>query len=666
MTHLKTVTLFCLMLTVLAVCSACQRDLHGSDPPGNQMPYPAPAIHLLDASDQERFVEIQPVGEFPRRPEPIYREIRLEKTVLVPMRDGIRLSTDVYSPVGAEGPLPVVLVRLPYNKNSYRGYSQPGSDAHLFAGHGYHVVVQDMRGRYESEGEYLVSASDREDGYDTVEWISRQPWSTGKVGTYGCSYLGENQIQLSATRHPNHTAAIPLAAGGGYRGTGRQFMTLDGGIPELATGLGWFWRVGKHHFKRPGGMSDEEFRNDAALFEPWAHTPEIDFKQAFWHLPTADIIEDLGGPASDYRDFYSHGPADPYWDKLNYVNDEDHFNVPALHVNSWYDGGVNETLILFNLFRENATGEVGRANQFAIVSPTAHCNSEHQENWEDAVIGALPVGDISKDYFRIYLDWFDHWLKGIDNGITDMPRLQYYAMGAKEWRSAETWPLGNTEFRSYFLHSGGQANTRAGDGVLSAEAPSEHELSDHYRYDPGNPVPTLGGAICCISEDAAPAGAYDQAEVEAREDVLVYTTEILEDDLEVTGPITATLYVSSSAKDTDFTAKLVDVHPDGTTYNIQDSILRARYREGFEKQVFMEPGGVYELEIRLHATANVFLKGHRIRLQISSSNFPRFVRNLNTGGNNYDETEWVAAENTIHHSAEYPSRLVLPVIGHRR
>jgi len=632
----------------------------------SQTPSPATVIHQLDASEAERYVEIQAVGEFPRRPDPIYPEIRLEKTVLVAMRDGARLSTDIYSPVGAEGPLPVVLVRLPYNKNRYRGYGSPGSDAHFFAGHGYHVLVQDMRGRFESEGEYLVSAADREDGYDTVEWISRQPWSNGKVGTYGCSYLGENQIQLSATRHPNHAAAIPLAAGGGYRGTGRQFITLDGGIPELATGLGWFWRVGsKHHLQRPASMSDEEFRNDAAMFEPWPHMPDVDFKQAFWLLPSADILEMLGGPTSDYKDFYSHGPADPYWDDLNYVDDEDRFNVPALHVNSWYDGGVNETLILFNLFSENATGEVGRENQFAIISPTAHCESENLDNWEDAVIGSMPVGDISKDYFRIYLDWFDHWLKGMDNNVTDMPRLQYYAMGAKEWRNAQGWPLDNTEFRSYYLHSGGQANTRSGDGVLSMETPATDEPADQYQYDPGSPVPTLGGAICCISEDAAPAGAYDQTEVETRADVLVYTSEKLERDLAVTGPITATLYVSSSARDTDFTAKLADVHPDGTTYNIQDSILRARYREGFDKQVFMEPGEVYKLEIRLHATSNVFNKGHRIRLQVSSSNFPRFVRNLNTGGNNYDETEWVVAENSIHHSSKYPSRLVLPVVNER-
>ena len=622
-----------------------------------------PPIHTLDDSRDEPYVEIQPVGDFPRRPTPVHSEIRLERTILVPMRDGLRLSTDVYSPVGVDGPLPVVLIRLPYNKNRYIGLGRPGSDAHFFAGHGYHVVVQDMRGRYESEGEYLVSAADRDDGYDTIEWISKQPWANGKVGTYGCSYLGENQIQLAATRHPSHAAAIPQAAGGGYRGTHRPFLFIDGGVPELASGLGWFWSAGsKHHLKRPPGMTDEQFRRDARTFEPWPQVEPLDFSRAFRHLPSNDIVTAFGGPASDYRDFYSRGPADSYWDDLNYAHDEDQFDVPALHVNSWFDGGVNETLLLMNLFSANATSARGRDHQYALISPTAHCLSERQPDWEDARIGELEVGDISKDYFRIYLDWFDTWLKGEHNGVLEMPKVQYYILGQNEWRSASEWPLEGTEYRSYYLRSGGSANTRSGDGTLSTTAPETDELPDRYRYDPENPVETLGGAICCISADAAPAGAYDQTTAERRDDVLVYTSEPLESDLTVVGPITVTLFVSSSARDTDFTAKLVDVFPDGSAYNLQDSILRARYREGYDKQVFMEEEQVYELTLSLHATANVFKTGHRVRLQVSSSNFPRFVRNLNTGGNNFDETEWVVAENAIHHTAEHPSRLVLPVI----
>lgn len=648
---------------IVALCAhAVQPQLSVADPAVADIGKSAIMIHALDAPIGKSYIEIQPVGSFPRRPAPFHAQIRLERTVLVPMRDGVRLSTDIYSPVGVEVSLPVVLIRLPYNKGRHLGLQKPGSDAHFFAGHGYRVVVQDMRGRFESEGAYIVSAADRNDGYDTIEWISQQPWSNGKVGTFGCSYLGENQIQLAATRHPAHAAAIPLAAGGGYRGTGRPFIAIDGGVPELASALGWFWRNGKHHLKRPADMSDEEFRSTAPSFVFQPQVPELDYLKAFWHLPSIDTIRHFGGAASDYENFFSRAPGDPYWNDLHYVDDTDQFDVPALHVNSWYDGGVNETLILFNLFRRNARSARGRDNQFAIISPTAHCMSERQENWENAKIGELSVGDIRLDYYRIYLDWFDHWVKGVDNGVTRRPKLTYYAMGANEWRTAKSWPLPNTEFRSYYLHSGGRANRRDGDGTLSTAKPAGNEAADRYRYNPGDPVPSLGGAICCTSKKDAPAGGYDQTAVEKRDDVLVYSSAALQRDTEVTGPLKVVLYVTSSAKDTDFTVKLVDVYPDGTAYNIQDGILRARFREGFDRQVFMEPGKVYRLDIDLHATGTVFRKGHRIRLQVSSSNFPRLVRNLNTGGNNFDEVDYVEADNVLHHSAEHPSHLVLPIV----
>ena len=277
------------------------------------------------------------------------------------------------------------------------------------------------------------------------------------------------------------------------------------------------------------------------------------------------------------------------------------------------------------------------------------------------IVGERDLGDARKEFWRIYVDWFDHWLRGTDNGITEMPHVQYYLMGKNEWRNAQEWPLPETRFTDYYLHSDGQANSRFGTGRLSAEPP-EHESLDNYVYDPATPVPSLGGPVCCTGTPDAAAGAFDQREVEMRHDVLVYSTPPLEEGVEVTGPIEAVLYVSSSAKDTDFTAKLVDVYPDGTAYNVQEGILRARYREGLDRKVWMQPGEVYELRLDVHATSNYFGPGHRIRLQVSSSNFPRFDRNLNTGGNNYDETEWQIAQNTVHHSERYPSRIVLPVI----
>jgi putative CocE/NonD family hydrolase len=584
-------------------------------------------------------------------------EVRLDKSVLVHMRDGVRLSTDLYFPVGAAEPLPVIAIRSPYDKS---GFQESPSLAHEFAKRGYVVAVQDMRGRYESEGHYIVGRANRDDGYDFISWLAGQPWSSGKIGTYGCSYLGESQLQLAATRHPNHTAAIPQAAGGGYDGTYRTFAFMDGGAIELASALGWFHGAGSKTFNRPPPeTSDSAYREMVQDMRTRPPLPQVNLRQAFWKLPVIGIVRGNGITSSDYEDFVSHIPGDRYWKSLNYVDDSDRFDVPALHVNSWYDGGVNETLRLLNLMSRNAVSARGRDNQFAIISPTAHCLSESVR--EHTVVGARDMGDARFPYYQIYIRWFDYWLKGIDNGITDSPKLQYYLMGAGEWRSADAWPLPGTEFTKFYLHSDGRANGRSGDGTLGTEPPGD-ERADRFTYNPANPVPTVGGPICCIGGDDAPAGAMNQSEVEIRNDVLVYTGAPLEQGVEVTGPLEAILYVSSDAKDTDFTVKLVDVLPDGTAYNVQDGILRARFREGFDRVVLMEEGEVYRLRIDLHATGMWFGPGHRIRVEVSSSNFPRFDRNLNTGGNNYDESEWLVAHNTVHHNPEHLSHVVLPVV----
>jgi putative CocE/NonD family hydrolase len=588
-------------------------------------------------------------------------EVRLEKSVLVHMRDGVRLSTDLYFPVGAVEPLPVIAIRSPYDKS---GFQEPPSLAHEFAKRGFVVAVQDMRGRYESEGHYIVGRANRDDGYDFLSWLAGQPWSNGKIGTYGCSYLGESQLQLAATRHPNHAAAIPQAAGGGYDGTYRTFAFMDGGAIELASALGWFHSAGSKTFSRPPPeASDSAYREMVQEMRTRPALPRVNLREAFWQLPVIGIVRSNGITSSDYEDFVSHIPGDRYWKSLNYVDDSDRFDVPALHVNSWYDGGVNETLELFNVMSRNATSARGRDNQFAIISPTAHCRSESAR--EHTVVGARDMGDARFPHYQTYLQWFDYWLKGIENGISDSPKLQYYLMGAGEWRSAEAWPLPGTEFTKFYLHSNGQANSRNGDGTLSTEPPGD-EPADRFAYDPANPVPTVGGPICCIGADDAPAGALNQSEVELRNDVLVYTSAPLEQGVEITGPLEAILYVSSEARDTDFTVKLVDVLPDGTAYNVQDGILRARFRDGFDRVVLMEEGEVYRLRIDLHATGMWFGPGHRIRVEVSGSNFPRFDRNLNTGGNNYDETEWLVAHNAVHHSAERPSHVVLPVVTRAR
>ena len=612
-----------------------------------------PADTGADAAAEPQPPFPRPAGTF---------EVRLDPTHMVPMRDGVRLATDFYFPEGADEPLPVIQIRTPYGKLPHRG---PNSAARWFASHGFAVAVQDMRGRFQSEGEYFVSRDDRRDGYDMVSWLAEQPWSNGRIGTYGCSYLGENQMQLAATRNPHHAAALPQAAGGSLR----YFGVVFGGATELAASLGWFRGAGTKVFYRvPPGTPREVVLQVEEMINPAPVPGELDFQEAWRTLPYIDMLKAAGAPPTDFEAFVSHEPGDPWWDHIGYVTPDDRFDVPALHVNSWYDLGVSETLKLFNLLSDNAESDRARNNQFAIISPTDHCTSERATS--HTVVGERDLGDARLDYWNIYLRWFDHWLRDPDErdlderdpGDFDMPRLQYYLMGANEWRTADSWPVEGTEFRPMYLHSGGNANTRHGDGRLAWDAPNTDQPADVFTYDPDDPVPTIGGPVCCTGTADAPAGGFDQSAVEDRDDVLVYTSEPLAEALEVTGPIELVLHVSSDARDTDFVAKLVDVQPDGTPINVQEGILRARYREGYGRKVWMDEGEIHELRIDLQATANLFLPSHRIRLEVTSSSFPRWDRNLNTGGNNYDETEWVVARNSVHHAPGRASHVVLPVV----
>ncbi len=594
-------------------------------------------------------------------PEPKY-EVRLKKSRMVPMRDGVRLSTDLYFPEISDEKLPTVLIRTPYNKNSFRESEKRGQ-AYMFASQGFVVAVQDCRGKFESEGIYSPPAGhEAEDGYDAVQWISKQPWSNGKVGTIGCSYPGEVQAAQAPLRAPNLTCMIPQngpmigAANGRYR----YWTGFKGGVLDFAATLPWYFESGsKYSLKPPPGLSDSEVREIRKFYEPSvSKAPEVDWEKINWTLPIVDIMDRVGAPPNDFRKLITTDFGDPWWhDVMGYYDGTEKIDVPALHMSTWYDPSVEETIFEFNYFRKNSVSETSANNQFVIIAPTTHCGFERAK--EHTIVGDRDVGDARKDWNGIYLKWFDYWLKGIENGITNMPKVQYYTMGSNEWHSADVWPLPETQYTKYYLHSHGHANSRNGDGLLSTKRP-EKESSDRFIYDPGNPVPSVGGQRG--TSYGTKAGAVDQAKVEIRNDVLVYTTPALEKDIELTGPITAILYVSSSAKDTDFTAKLVDVYPDGTAYNIQQGILRARYREGFTKKVWMKKGEVYKIQIDVDATSNTFKKGHKIRVQVSSSDFPLFERNLNTGGNNYDETEWVVAENTIHHSRKYPSHFILPKI----
>lgn len=574
-------------------------------------------------------VSIAAEPRFPA-PKPKY-EVRLEDNVRVPMRDGVKLSTDLYFPVGAKQRLAAVMIRTPYNRKSQAAAAQ------LFAGQGFITVVQDVRGKFDSGGVFTVSANDTRDGSDLLDWIAAQPWSTGKIGTYGCSYVGEDQIELSKIRNPRQTVMIAQAAGGAYSYAG----LMTGGALELAMASEWFYGNGNKH-------------------DPKTKLPPIADKPAMWRsLPLTDMLSKVGATGTDWEGWVSHAPGDPWWSQFGYVSDANRFNVPGLHVCSWYDNVVSETLGLYNLLAKNAESARARDNQYVIISPTTHCRSERAT--DHTVVGQLDFGDAQLDYSKIYVDWFNRFLNDEGNTGAAIPKVQIYVMGKNQWRGENEWPLARTKFTKYFLRSDGHANGGSGTGTLSMEAPHK-EAADQFTYDPANPVPTYGGAICCTPDPKTPDGPVDQREVEKRPDVLVYSTPVLERGVEITGPVQAVLYVSSSAKDTDFTAKLVDVHPDGTAYNVQEGILRARYREGLAKKVLMQQKKVYELKVDLMATSLVVPAGHRIRLEVSSSNFPRFDRNLNTGGNNYDETQWVTAQNTVHHTNGKASYLLLPVI----
>ncbi|EEU38477.1 uncharacterized protein NECHADRAFT_102257 [Fusarium vanettenii 77-13-4] len=562
-------------------------------------------------------------------PAPRY-QVHIDKSIMVPMRDGTKLSTDAYRPMKVQEKLPVIVMRTPYNKKPYRDDKE--SAPFRFAEQGYIVLVQDMRGKLESEGNFTISTPDDIDGYDTVTWAATQAWSSGKVGTYGCSYLGEAQIESAKLRNPHLTTMIPQGAGG----ASRYFGQIVGGAVELATAVGWYWKSGsKIRLRPPPGSNDDFWATDGVNFNPGYVPPPAKYDEMLNNLPTVETFKKFGGPKSDYEAVFENRPSSPWWEARPYVNSSDRFDVPALHVDSWYDYGVADVLDQFNLLAENAVSETAKNNQFVIISPTTHCLSETAA--EQTVVGARDLGDARLGYYGIYLSWFDHWLKGIDNHVMKMPKVQIYVMGKNQWRGENEWPLARARPTKYYLDSRGSANSKNGDGVLTTQAPTRSNR-DVFEYDPGNPVPSLGGPMCCTGKPNT-EGSFDQASTEERRDMLVYTTPPLTEGVEVTGPLKAVLSVSSSAKDTDFTAKLVDVYPDGKAYNIQEGILRARYRTGFENSVSMNPSEVYTIEVDMQATSNYFPAGHRIRLEISSSNFPRFDRNMNTGGNNYDEAK---------------------------
>lgn len=606
----------------------------------------------------------------PAQGEDIVRKLEaiaiIDQKVMMPMRDGIRLATDIYRPKTDE-PVPVIFSRTPYNFNSWGDgelSTRTFERAYEAVSRGYAYVVQNERGRYFSEGEWDILGVPVTDGYDAFSWMAKQPWCNGKIGTFGCSSTAEWQMAVAALDHPAHAAMIPQGFGAGVGRVGEYYEQGNwyrGGAQQMLF-TSWLYGVQNDRIRPafPKDATQEELIRASRFFDLAPERPEVDWSEAFWHLPVQDIIKNVDGPVGIYEKMIRRKPNDPAWYEGGLYHDDMPFGVPSFWFASWYDVSASPNLALFNHVRTNAKDPEVANNQYLVIAPVLHCR--YTRATENTIVGERSVGDARLDYDGLVYGWFDHWLKGEDNGFLEKtPRVHYYTMGSNKWQTSDTWPPEGAEMAAYYLSSGGKANSLYGDGKLSTQKPGREDKPDAFTYDPANPVPSLGGNVCCTG-NAIEGGAFDQRENEARQDVLVYTTGPLAEGVEVSGFIETTLYVSSDARDTDFTLKLIDVYPDGRAYNLDETIQRVRYREGYDKEVFMEEGKVYKLELTPLATSNYFAPGHRIRIELSSSNFPRFERNLNTGGNNYDEAEGVAARNKVHHSEEYPSQVRLPVV----
>jgi len=545
-------------------------------------------------------------------------DVIFDRNLAVTMRDGTILRADVYRPK-AEGKFPVLITRTPYDKQDERETCATAAER------GYVAIAQDVRGRYESDGEWSPFKYESADGYDSVEWAAALPYSNGKVGMFGSSYVGATQL-LAAIAHPPHLAGIfPEETASNYH----DGWVYQGGAFEQWVNESWIARLAFETLHRR--LQKE---TDATK---WAA-----------QLPLASFPVQIPAPQRDlapyFFDWLAHPLYDDYWKQWSIEDHLEQINVPVYHVGDWYDIFLRGTLRDYTGLLTRGGSEATRKGQRLLIGVGGHSGGGPK-------IGELDFGPQSKiEEDELILSWYDSLFKKIPNGVEQQKPIKIFVMGKNTWREEDEWPLARAKNTRYFLQS---------DHRLM---PQNSTGKDEFTYDPANPVPTHGGPLCC-DKDHMPPGPRDQREIEARKDILVYTTSAFEKDFEVTGPVSLELFVGSSALDTDFTGKLVDVWPDGYAQNLTEGILRMRYRSSQEKAELMKPGSVYPVSIDMVATSNVFLAGHKLRLEISSSNFPRFDRNLNTGEDQAHATRIVKATNTVWHDKEHPSAIILPVVS---
>jgi putative CocE/NonD family hydrolase len=599
----------------------------------------------------------------------------VERKVMVPMSDGKRMSADIYRPKDESKKYPIVFSRTPYNFNWWDvrlGAPRDMSTQIDAVKRGYAYVIMNERGHYFSEGIYDILGAPLSDGSDAITWLTSQPWSNGKLGAIGCSSTAEWQMAVASLGNKGFTTMIPQGFGAGVGRVGgfyEQGNWYRGGAFQMLFAAWIYSEQNQVRPMFPSSTTREDLVQASRLFDLAPQMPAVDWSQALQHLPVQDILKNVDGPRGIYADrmevstggaMIQRTPNDPAWYRGGIWHDDMKVDIPGFWFMSWYDVSVGPNLAAYNHVRRTARPEIAD-RQYAVIAPTLHCAFTRAT--ANTVVGERSMGDARLNYGELTWGWFDHFLKGEDTGLLKkMPKVRYYLMGANQWKSADTWPPAGAREMTLYLSSGGQANSLNGDGALSPAPPAAAQPADRFTYDPLNPVPSYGGNVCCTG-NAVQGGSFDQRRMEARQDVLVYSTEPLAEGLEVSGSITATLYVSSDARDTDFTVKLIDVDPEGRAWNLDETIQRMRYREGYEKPpVWMEKDKVYKVTLQPLTTSNYFQKGHRIRIEISSSNFPRFDRNLNTGGNNFDESKPVVARNAVHHGGAHPSKIVLTVV----
>ncbi len=557
--------------------------------------------------------------------------VTVEHNATAVMRDGTKLRADIYRPK-AEGKFPVLLVRTPYDKTQEMEFGVRA------AARGYVVVAQDVRGRFQSEGDWYPFKNESQDGYDTVEWAAALPYANGKVGMFGGSYVGATQY-LAAIAKPPHLAGIcPNVTASNYH----DGWTYQGGAFEQ-----WFnesWSTGL-------AMNTMQRRVQSGQ------------KAAAWtqKLPvtTYPVLEapSAEGIAPYFADWLAHPNYDEYWKQWSIENHYAQIQVPVFSLGAWYDIFLGGTLRNYARLKKEAGTEEARRGQKLMVYVGGHAGGSNNKK-----VGEVDFGEkLPFDLNEVMLGWYDVLLKGGTGAASAEKPVKIFVMGKNEWREEADWPLERAKSTKYYLHSAGAANTASGDGTLSTTAPGA-EKADRFTYDPNDAVPTLGGPLCCGPFPPAGLGPQDQSKAESRNDVLIFTTPAFAKDLEVTGPVLLDLYVSSSAVDTDFTGKLVDVWPNGFAQNLTEGILRLRYRNSQEKPELAKADEVYDVTVDLWATSNVFLAGHKLRLEVSSSNFPRFDRNLNTGEEQASGSRMSKATNIIYHDKAHPSALVLPLV----